>query len=153
MDFKYVRIQGRELASNTMHPAGIFSICRKLMQDGVLVGEDADLFMEIEEWFVENLPFPDPCMRKEHVVCFFKTSNAELMLKMITPVMWLLDRCHHPFYVVYTNDPGEIVYEDEYQVAVKIPETVVTEFHHDWVEPGSGIFSRKTLDEGDAGNE
>ena len=43
------------------------------------------------------------------------------MMKMVQPLMWLLDRYNHPFYVVYTNNPGEIVYEDEYQVAVKVP--------------------------------
>jgi hypothetical protein len=35
--------------------------------------------------------------------------------------MWLLEKYHPPFFVVYTNSPGEIVYEDEYQVAVKVP--------------------------------
>ena len=29
--------------------------------------------------------------------------------------MWLLERYDHAYYVVYTNFPGEIVYEDEYQ--------------------------------------
>ena len=33
--------------------------------------------------------------------------------------MWLLERYNHPYYVVYTNFPGEIVYEDQYQVACK----------------------------------
>ena len=41
--------------------------------------------------------------------------------------MWLLDKYHHPFYVVYTNYPGEIVYEDEYQVAVKAGEDLIFE--------------------------
>ena len=33
--------------------------------------------------------------------------------------MWLLERYNHPYYVVYTNTPGEIVYEDQYQVVTK----------------------------------
>ena len=67
-----------------------------------------------------------------HAICFFKTENADLMMKMIHPAMWLLQRYNHPFYVVYTNDPGEIVYEDEYQVAVKVPEVVVEELQESW---------------------
>ena len=63
----------------------------------------------------------------KHVVCFFKTENADTMMKMINPAMWLLDKYHHPFYVVYTNYPGEIVYEDEYQVAVKAGEDLIFE--------------------------
>jgi len=38
---------------------------------------------------------------------------------MIRPAMWLLERYNHPYFVVYTNTPGEIVYEDKYQIAAK----------------------------------
>ena len=34
--------------------------------------------------------------------------------------MELLDKYNHPYDVVYTNFVGEIVYEDEYQVAVRV---------------------------------
>jgi hypothetical protein len=43
------------------------------------------------------------------------------MMKMIRPALWLLERYHHPYFLVYTNTPGEIVYEDQYQVAVRVP--------------------------------
>ena len=49
------------------------------------------------------------------------------MMKMINPVMWLLDKYHHPFYVVYTNYPGEIVYEDKYQVVVKVDDPIIVQ--------------------------
>ena len=140
MKFRYVRIQGREVAANTGQGAGIFSMCWKLIQNDVMDEEDVALFKEIDSWFAEELPFPAPCRRKERVICFFKCENAELMMRMITPAMWLLDRYHHPFYVIYTNDPGEIVYEDEYQVAVRIPdEPLVEEFHHQWTAPDGTI--------------
>ena len=136
MKFKYVRIQGREINANTKYGMGVFSMCWKMVQDDVMDAEDADLYKEIDSWFVENLPFPPQCMNKENVVCFFKTENADLMMKMITPAMWLLERYNHPFYVVYTNTPGEIVYEDEYQVAVRVEEAPVIEhYEHGWVEP------------------
>ena len=117
--FKYVRIQGRELAANTKYAKGIFSMCMKLIQDNVMEQEDAELFLEIDKWFSEVLPYPPQCMRRENVVCFFKTENTEMMMKMIRPAMWLLDKYKRPFFVVYTNTPGEIVYEDDYQVVVK----------------------------------
>lgn len=133
MDFKYVRIQGRELAANTMYAKGVFSMCWKLIQDDVMDAEDAELYKEIDAWFAEILPFPEPCMNKEKVVCFFKTENTKEMMKLIRPALWLLERYHHPFYVVYTNDPGEIVYEDQYQVAVKVDEPIVEFYEHTWV--------------------
>ena len=42
------------------------------------------------------------------------------MMKMIRPALWLLEKYNHPYYLVYTNMPGEIVYEDKYQVVVKV---------------------------------
>ncbi len=121
MDFKYVRIQGLELAENTLYAKGIFSMCMQLIQNDVMDEEDAALYREIDSWFADVLPFPPQCRNQEKVVCFFKTENAQEMMKMIRPAMWLLEKYHHPYYLVYTNTPGEIVYENQYQVAVKVP--------------------------------
>ncbi len=133
MHFKYVRIQGQELAANTMYAKGIFSMCWQMIQDDVMEVEDADLYRELDDWFAENLPWPPQCKRQEKVVCFFKTENSDEMLKMIRPALWLLERYNHPFYLVYTNTPGEIVYEDKYQVAVKVPgRLLIEEVQENW---------------------
>ncbi|MBQ8129699.1 MAG: hypothetical protein IJ175_05570 [Clostridia bacterium] len=121
MHYRYVRIQGQELAENTMYAKGIFSMCWQLVQNDTMEPEDADLFREIDAWFVDHLPFPPPCRNQEKVVCFFKTENSDEMLRMIRPALWLLEKYNHPYYLVYTNTPGEIVYEDKYQVAVRVP--------------------------------
>jgi hypothetical protein len=117
--FKYVRIQGKALAKNTMFAKGVFSMCWQMIQDNVMDEEDTGLYKEIDDWFAENLPWPAPCKRQEPVVCWFKTENSEEMLKMIQPALWLLERYNIPYYLVYTNFPGEIVYEDHYQIAAK----------------------------------
>ena len=121
MHYKYLRIQGQELAENTMYAKGIFSMCVQMLRNNVMEEEDAQLFNEIDDWFAKNLPWPEPCKRQEKVVCFFKTENSDEMMKMIRPALWLLERYNHPYYLVYTNTPGEIVYEDQYQVVVKVP--------------------------------
>ena len=121
MHYRYVRIQGQELAENTMYAKGIFSMCWQLVQNDTMEPEDADLFREIDAWFVDHLPFPPPCRNQEKVVCFFKTENSDEMLRMIRPALWLLEKYNHPYYLVYTTTPGEIVYEDQYQVAVRVP--------------------------------
>ena len=59
--FKYVRIQGKELAKNTMYAKGIFSMGMQLIQNDVMEEEDADLFKEIDSWFAEVRPWPPPC--------------------------------------------------------------------------------------------
>ena len=103
MNYKYVRIQGKELAENTMYAKGVFSMCWQLIQNDAMEEEDADLYREIDKWFAEVLPFPDPCRRQESVVCWFKTENADEMMKMIRPALWLLEKYNHPYYLVYTN--------------------------------------------------
>ena len=132
-DYKYLRIQGRELAANTMYAKGVFSMCWKMIQDKTMEEEDADLYKEIDSWFAENLPFPPQCMNREKVVCFFKVENSDEMLKWIRPALWLLDRYEHPYYLVYTNTPGEIVYEDKYQIVVKIEDWIIEDYEHVWV--------------------
>lgn len=127
IQYKYVRIQGQELAENTMYAKGIFSMCWQLIQNDVMDEEDAGLFKEIDAWFADELPWPPPCKNREKVVCFFKTENSEEMMKMIRPALWLLEKYNHPYYLVFTNSPGEIVYEDHYQVAVKVSGTLTVE--------------------------
>ena len=119
LKFKYVRIQGKELARNTMTGKGIFSMCWDLIRNDKMDEEDAGLFREIDGWSSENLPWPPQCMNQEAVVCWFKTENSDEMMKMIRPALWLLERYNHPYYLVYTNSPGEIVYEDQYQIVAK----------------------------------
>ncbi len=127
MKFKYCRIQGKELAANTRTGKGIFSMLHQMSADGIMEQEDADLFHEIDEWFSDELPWPPQCKRQEKVICYFKMENTDMMMKMVKPLMWLLERYEHPYYVVYTNFPGEIVYEDDYQIVVKVDENVVVE--------------------------
>ncbi len=104
----------------------------KLIADKKMEGEDADLYREIDAWFAENLSFPEPCMKKEKVVCFFKTENYAEMMKMMRPALWLLEKYEQPYFLVYTNTPGQIVYEDKYQIAVKVEDIVIEEFPEDF---------------------
>ena len=127
MRYKYVRIQGKELARNTMFAKGVFSMCWQLIQNDVMIEEDADLYREIDSWFAKHLPYPPPCKNQESVVCWFKTENSDEMLKMIRPALWLLERYDHPYYIVFTNTPGEIVYEDKYQIAAKADARLIIE--------------------------
>ena len=77
LTFKYVRIQGKELAENTMYAKGVFSMCWQLVQNDVMTEEDADLFREIDGWFAEHLPWPPPCQRREPVVCWLKQKTPK----------------------------------------------------------------------------
>lgn len=120
MQFKYMRIQGRENSWITKYPKGIFSMCWRMIMDGIMTKEDEELFRNIDQWFKENLPEPKPCKNGEKVITFFKNETTKEMREKIKPAMDLLDKYNHPYDVVYTNFVGTIVYEDEWQVAVAV---------------------------------
>lgn len=118
--YKYMRIQGREDSYITKYPKGIFALCWNLIRDKQLTDEEEKLFVSINEWFKEYLPEPEPCKNHEMVITFFKCETTEDMVKRLEPAVALLDKCGKPYDVVYTNFVGTIVYEDEWQVAVKV---------------------------------
>ena len=120
MHYKYMRIQGRELALYTNYPNGVFGIFRDFEAKNVMSGEDFQLYQEICQFFQEELPFPPMCNERQKVICFFKTEGSGELLKYMNPLLWLLERYHHPYDVIYTNFPGEIIYEDAYQIVVPI---------------------------------
>lgn len=130
--YKYVRIQGRNLVTNTLTGKGVFGLFMDLIREKRMEQEDEDLFLEIDSWFAENLPWPEPCKNQESVVCYFKTENATEMLKWIKPALWLLDRYDVPYYLVYTNTPGEIVYEDQFQVVAKADDIIIQSIPDSW---------------------
>ena len=49
MEFKYVRIQGAELARNTMYAKGVFSMCWQMIQDQYQIAAKVDGFLQIDE--------------------------------------------------------------------------------------------------------
>lgn len=120
MQYKYIRIQGREDSWITKYPKGIFSMCWRLIQDGKMNQEDENMFKEIDEWFKKHLPEPEPCKNGKKVITFFKKETTDEMLKVIEPAIQLLDKYAHPYDVVYTNFVGTIIYEDEWQIAVRV---------------------------------
>ena len=55
---------------------------------------------------------------------------------MIRPALWLLEKYNHPYFLVYTNTPGEIVYEDKFQIVVKVPGVLqIEELQPSWSPP------------------
>lgn len=119
-DMKYLRIQGRTDSYITKYPKGVFSLCWNLVRDGVLTQEEKDLFISIDDWFKEKLPEPEPCLNHEKVITFFKCESAGEMYQKLKPAIALLDKYNKPYDVVYTNFVGNIVYEDDWQIAVRV---------------------------------
>ena len=121
LGIKYVRIQGRDIAYRTGKPVGIFTAVHRLQRDGKLDEEEKSVYYDIDQvWFQEELPNPPFYDDDEpgKPITWFKTATTSHMLKKLQPLMDMMDKYDMPYDVVYTNFPGRIVYEDEYQVAV-----------------------------------
>ena len=115
-----MRIQGRENSYITKYPKGVFSLCWNLIRNGQLTNEEKELFISIDNWFKAHLPEPEPCKSHEKVITFFKCESTLEMLKKLKPAIALLDNYQKPYDVVYTNFVGTIVYEDDWQIAVRV---------------------------------
>lgn len=120
MEYKYMRIQGRENSYITKYPKGVFSLCWNLIRDEQLTNEEKELFISIDNWFKDNLPEPELCKNNEKVITFFKCESTLEMIEKLKPAIALLDRYQKPYDVVYTNFVETIVYEDDWQIAVRV---------------------------------
>ncbi len=120
MEYRYMRIQGREDSYITKYPKGIFSLCWNLIKEEKLTDEEKELFISIDNWFKDNLPEPNPCKNHEEVITFFKCESTLDMVGRLKPAIALLDKYQKPYDVVYTNFVGSIVYEDDWQIAVRV---------------------------------
>lgn len=54
------------------------------------------------------------------MITFLKCETTEEMLSRLEPAIALLDKYGKEYDMVYTNFVGTIVYEDEWQVAVRV---------------------------------
>lgn len=119
---KYMRIQGRETAYRTGKPVGVFILNWRKIRDGIYSKDDAELYEKTHNWFLDNLPEPPfygtDNENPQGAITYFKTESYEPMREKAEILMNLLDKYKIPYDIVYTDYVGEIIYEDEYQVAV-----------------------------------
>ena len=124
---KYMRIQGRETAWITKKPVGIFALCWRNVYNNVFSEADKEIFISVENWFVENLPYPpfygenndDANANTLGAITYFKNNDkTDAMLERLAPALELLVKYKIPYDIVYTDYAGKIIYEDEYQIGV-----------------------------------
>ena len=53
-------------------------------------------------------------------VTFFKCETTGEMYEKLKPAIALLDKYNKPYDIVYTNFVSEIIYEDDWQIAVRV---------------------------------
>lgn len=117
---KYVRIQDRWIGT-TGKPVGIFATCWYHKLEKIFSPEEIKQFEEIEKWFIDNLIQPEFYKDKDNnkAITWFKAKTSKHMIEKLLPLMDLLDKYDRPHDIIFTDYPGKIVYEDEYQVGAE----------------------------------
>jgi hypothetical protein len=113
---RYVRFQARYTGKHG-HAVGIFGACHHLRRDGRLSSEEDRLFAEVDAWFDRELRNPEfyEDGNSVNAITWFKTSATQLIDRLL-PLCDLLQRHGVEYDVVECDDPGRIIYEDEFQI-------------------------------------
>ena len=104
-------------------PVGVFVAVDHLRRAGRLTPDDEALWLAIDDWFVAHLPEPPQYADGNSlgVITWFKTPVPALMQRRVDVATRLLSKYGVAWSVSASDAPGEVVYEDEYQVAVVPP--------------------------------
>jgi hypothetical protein len=108
-------------AGQTGKPVGIFGACHHLKRAGKLTPEEIERFERIDAWFTEALPEPTFYREgnpKKAITWFKDTEEVRELTARLKPLMDLLEKHGVEYKVTRTCNPGTVIYEDPFQVAV-----------------------------------
>lgn len=115
----YLRSQARYYGRLGVE-VGIFVAVDHLRRAGKLSADQEERYFAIDDWFEEHLlnpPFYDDG-NSIGAVTWFKHPVPSEMLTRVYTLRAILDVHHVDHDVVWSHEPGKIVYEDEHQVGV-----------------------------------
>ena len=120
---KYYRVHTDEIAWITKQPRGIFTAVWKLIDSGVTTEEETAEYWRNRKYFEEVLPLPPYYAdgNPDGAVTWFKdTEQGNDIWQQMTFYRAMGAKYGVAFYVSECNEiPGEVVYEDDFQIAVK----------------------------------
>lgn len=99
---------------------GVFVAVDHLRRAGELTPEEAATYLDIDDWFDANLPNPDFYQDGNSLgaVTWFKVPLPESMSHRIEALMAILAAHEVAHEAVFSDDPGRVVYEDDFQIGV-----------------------------------
>lgn len=108
----YVRYQGTHASRKTGKPSGIFAVAWHMKQNGLLSPLEIEEIQQIANWFENNLPNPPKA------ITWFRRETTAEMIEKIERIKTIIEKNGWEIEVVgCENAPGEIIYEDKYQIA------------------------------------
>lgn len=116
---EFIRVQARYRGRLGVE-VGIFVAVDHLRRAGMLTREQESLYFDIDDWFHEHLPNP-PFYEDGNTVgavTWFKTPLPREMADRVDALRGILTAHGVDHDLVRSNDPGERIYEDRFQVGV-----------------------------------
>ena len=99
---------------------GLFVAVDHLRRASHLTPAEEQLYFDIDDWFDEHLPNPPFYDDGNSIgaVTWFRAALPETMTARIGQLRTILERHGVQHEQVWSDDPGQLVYEDEFQVGV-----------------------------------
>jgi len=121
----YFRVHEADIAYITQQPRGIFTVVGKLVDNKVTTEEEAAEYWKNREYFEKVLPVP-PFYEQgnpDRAVTWFKdTEEGKRIYEEMSFYREIAAKYGVQLYISECSElPGEVVYEDAYQIAVKNP--------------------------------
>ncbi len=120
----YLRFVVAERHHKSNLPKGVFSALWDLDDDGALTPHEVAWWREVVAWFGVNLPQPTNARRSSkpnavnRAVFWFRASATEHVSRM-NEAKAILESHGTPVEVLRTSRPGNVVYEDAFQVGAE----------------------------------
>ena len=120
---RYYRIHTADIAYMTKRPRGIFTTVGKLVDSKTFTEDEEKEYWRNREYFEEVLPVP-PFYQDNNpdgAITWFKdTPEGDDIWRQMTFYREMCSKYNVKLYISECEGvPGEIIYEDEFQIAVK----------------------------------
>ena len=120
---RYYRIHTADIAYMTKRPRGIFTTVGKLVDGKTLTEDEEKEYWRNREYFEEVLPVP-PFYQDNNpdgAITWFKdTPEGDDIWRQMTFYREMCSKYNVKLYISECEEiPGEVIYEDKFQIAVK----------------------------------
>jgi hypothetical protein len=123
VELSYVRYQSARANADGLY-VGIFGLVNVLGRHGMLTSDEEATRRRWNAWYDSAYPNPtadgSQAYTRSGAVAWFKRGARPDLLEPVPDYLRILDAHHIAWEVVETDDPGDVVYEDEAQV-VAVP--------------------------------
>lgn len=145
---RFYRVHIQEIAYYTKRPKGLFAAIGNLVDQKVMCDAEIEVYWKNRRWFEANLPIPPfyADLKPTLPITWYKNNalGNEMFSRMAFYFTMALKYDRRPYITSTDSEPGEIVYEDDFQIGVVDSKHSGTGFstiaYCDAAEEGHGVI-------------